>query len=132
MTNKILVRSMIVWLGIIPMAFINGGLREYVLIPLIGQIALPLSGVILCAMVFFLSYIFVPRLGKGTQGTYIIIGLIWIVSTILFEFLLGFLIGETFANMLNSYNVFTGNLWLIVVLFIGFSPWLAAKRNKMI
>ena len=131
MTNKILAKSMIIWLGIIPLAFINGGLREAVLIPLIGQIAVPLSGIILCAMVFLLSYIFLPRLGKGTREAYIKIGLSWFALTILFEFLLGFLAGETFTSMLNAYNIFTGNLWLFVVLFIGFAPWLVAKLKKL-
>src|SRR5690348_14425665 len=37
MLNRILTKSMLIWLGILPLAFINGGLRETVLLPLIGM-----------------------------------------------------------------------------------------------
>lgn len=130
--HKILAKSIVIWFGIVPLAFINGAVREVVLMPLMGQSALPFSGVTLCVMVFGLSYAFIPRLGKGIRGAYIKIGLLWIVATILFEFLFGFFIGETFSNMLNSYNFLTGNLWSFVVLFIGFSPWFVAKLKKII
>ena len=80
----------------------------------------------------FPAYIFIPRLGRGSGKTYIVMGIIWLVSTVLFEFLLGLLNGESPENMLGSYNLRTGNTWLIVVLFTGFVPWLAAKINKLL
>lgn len=130
--NIIIVKSFLIWLGIIPLAILNGGLREKILLPLLGPIGLPLSGIILCITVFLLTYIFIPLLGNGNNTTYIKMGLLWIVSTIVFEFSLGFATGDSFSEMINAYNITTGNLWIIVVLFIGFAPWITATLRKII
>lgn len=132
MKNKLIIKSMLVWLGIIPLAILNGGLREAILLPTLGTIALPISGMLLAAMSFLLTYLCLPRLGVGTRADYIKIGIIWFCATIIFEFALGFATGEIFADMLAAYNIFTGNLWLLVVIFIGCTPWLTAKIKKII
>lgn len=132
MNKNIIAKSMLIWLGIIPLAILNGGLREAVLIPLLGSIALPISGILLSALSFLLTYIFIPRLGKNKQSAYIKIGFVWILATIAFEFVLGFATGESLENMLAVYNILSGNLWPFVVVFIGLTPWLTAKVKKII
>lgn len=132
MKNKLVLKSMLVWLGIIPLAILNGGLRETVLLPTLGKIALPISGILLSAMVFLLTYLLLPRLGTGTRATYVTIGVVWVLATIIFEFALGFAMGDSLTTMLTAYNISTGNLWLLVVLFTGCAPWLTAKAKKMI
>ena len=47
-----ILKSLIIWICFIPAAILNGGLREYVLAPAIGQKwALPVSGIILGTVV---------------------------------------------------------------------------------
>lgn len=123
---------MLVWAGIIPLAILNGGLRESVLLPAIGKMALPASGVLLAATAFMLSYFCLPRLDSGTRTDYVQMGVVWLSATVIFEFALGYATGDTLSKMLKAYNIFTGNLWLLVVLFIGFTPWLTAKVKKII
>ena len=61
-------KSLLIWLAVIPLAILNGGLREKVIIPLIGaKYALPLSGVLLCLMMFILCYIFIPPNREGNN-----------------------------------------------------------------
>jgi hypothetical protein len=58
-------KSILIWLLIIPLAILNGGLRMEVLIPWLGEsCAEPISGVILCLLIFIVSLIFIPRIGK--------------------------------------------------------------------
>lgn len=126
-------KSLLIWLAIIPLAILNGGLRDIVIAPLIGaKYALPLSGVLLCLMIFILCYIFIPRIGKETTKGYLTIGLLWITLTVLFEFGLGLLMGNTFAELIRAYDITTGNLWLLVLLFTGLAPLLVAKMRKLI
>lgn len=132
MKERLILKSMLVWAGIIPLAILNGGLREAVLIPALGNIALPVSGILLAMMAFILSYLSLPRLGAGTQRTYIQMGAVWLCATVVFEFVLGLATGEAFSGLLAAYNIFTGNLWSLVVLFIGCTPWLTAKAKHMI
>lgn len=34
--------------------------------------------------------------------------------------------------MLQAYNITTGNIWLIVVLFTGIAPWLGGRIYKVL
>ena len=126
-------KSLLIWLAIIPLAILNGGLREMVINPLIGErCGQPLSCVLLCVFIFVLCWLSISRIGRGTAKTYWIIGLWWIVLTILFETGFGLLTGYSFSELLKAYDITTGNLWLLVVLFTGTAPWLSAKTRKLI
>ena len=126
-------KSILVWLLIIPLAILNGGLREAFLTPRLGEsCAQPISGMILIFILFIVSFIFIPRIGKGLPKTYWKIGILWVVLTIVFETILGLAIGNTFTELLKAYDVTTGNLWLLVILFTGIMPWLVAKIKWII
>ena len=126
-------KSLLIWLAIIPLAILNGGLREMVINPLIGErYGQPLSCVLLCVFIFVLCWFCISRIGRGTAKTYWIIGLWWIILTILFETGFGLLTGHCFAELLKAYDITSGNLWLLVVLFTGIAPWLSAKVRKII
>ena len=131
--NSMIKKSLLIWLAIIPLAILNGGLREMVINPLIGEkYAQPLSGVLLCFILFVVCYFFIPRIGQGTAKTYWIIGLWWIILTVLFETGFGLLTGDTLEELIKAYDVTTGNLWLLVFLLTGAAPWLTAKARNLI
>lgn len=123
-------KSLLIWLMIIPAAILNGGIREKILAPLLGSYALPVSGITLCLIIFLISLIFMPKIGKGSKKTYARIGLLWLILTVLFETALGLVLGQTIPEIMKAYDVTTGNLWLLVVLFIGFVPLLTSKTKK--
>jgi len=126
-------KSLLIWLAIIPCAILNGAFREVVINPLIGErYGQPLSGVLLCMILFVLCWFFIPRIGRGTAKTYWIIGLWWVILTILFETGFGLLTGDTLVGLIRAYDITTGNLWLLVVLLTGLAPWLTAKARKLI
>jgi len=126
-------KSCLIWLSITPLAILNGAFRQIVLEPSLGlKIANPVSCFILCGLIFMVSLIFIPKLGKGNVKIYVKIGFLWILLTIIFETILGIFIGNTFIEIVNAYNITTGNLWSFVVLFTGFAPWLAAKIKRII
>ena len=67
-----IMKSLIIWICFIPAAILNGGLREYVLVPVIGQKwALPASGIILSGLIFliclshFSSFLPTKRVGRA-------------------------------------------------------------------
>ena len=73
-------KSILIWLSIIPLAILNGGLREAFLTPRLEEsCAQIVSGLILLSLIFFVTLIFIPRIGKGEQKTYWKIGLVWVL-----------------------------------------------------
>jgi hypothetical protein len=104
-----------IWAAFIPLAIINGLLREKCLVPLFGlRLALPLSG-ISCALLFFLfTYFSLPRFGQLKIQQYQLIGFAWLGMTILFEFLFGRIMAhKPWRELLQAYNILTGNLWIL-------------------
>lgn len=61
-----------IWFLIIPLAILNGGLRENVLNKL-GSISLPLSGIILSICIFVIAYLLIPKIKNCKSKDYIIL-----------------------------------------------------------
>ena len=123
--------AFLIWVMIIPIAILNGGFREYVLVKL-GGLALPLSGIILSICIFIVAYLLVPKIKNCVKRDYIFFGVMWFVLTNLFDLSAYIKEGEGFAGLLQSYNIFTGNTWLLVVLTALFAPMIVMriKENK--
>ena len=59
-------KSTIIWFCFIPVAILNGGLREYVLAKAIGEEwALPVSGITLSVCIFLITWLLLPRMIKA-------------------------------------------------------------------
>ena len=121
--------AFLIWVMIIPIAILNGGFREYVLVSL-GVLARPLSGIILSVCIFIVAYLLVPKIKNCVKRDYIIFGIMWFILTNLFDLSSYIKAGEGFAGLLQSYNIFTGNLWLLVVLSALFSPIIVMKIKE--
>ena len=121
--------AFLIWVMIIPIAIINGGFREYVLVKL-GGLALPLSGIILCICIFIVAYLLVPKIKNCVKRDYIFFGVMWFVLTNLFDLSAYIKEGEGFAGLLQSYNIFTGNTWLLVVLTALFATMIVMKIKE--
>lgn len=120
-----------IWFLIIPLAIINGGLRENILIKL-GSIALPLSGVILSICIFIMAYLLIPKIKNCKQIDYVIFGIIWFVLTNLFDLFMYISEGGGVKDLLRSYNFLTGNLWILVVTTTLISPLLVIRIKMKI
>lgn len=123
MTTTVL-KSAAIWAAFIPIAIINGLIREKVLAPTLGsRLALPLSGLSCAALFFLLVYFSLPWLGPLTSRRCAVIGATWLVATVAFEFFFGSLVaGKPWRELLQAYDPTTGNLWLLVLLVIALSP----------
>lgn len=61
-----ILKSLIIWFYFIPIAILNGGLREYVLVKTIGaEWALPVSGITLSVCIFLITWLLLPRMTKN-------------------------------------------------------------------
>ncbi len=121
--------AFLIWVFIIPLAILNAGLRENVLVKL-GAVALPLSGVILSCCIFGMAFFTIPKIKNCEKKDYFIFGIMWFILTNLFDLISYIMDGGGFIDLLKSYNIFTGNTWLIVVLTALISPVAVIKIRK--
>ena len=124
-----ILKSLLVWVCFIPVAILNGGLREHVLARALGEKwALPLSGIILSACIFLITWLLLPRAVKALSSKDSLrIGICWVFLTIAFEFVSGLAGGSTITELLSAYNPLTGNLWLLVLATTLLSPVMVGR-----
>jgi hypothetical protein len=127
-------RALGVWFLFVPAAILNGALRDKVLIVVLGQaLALPLSGIILSILIFFITMIFVPYLGGSAAWHFWLTGFMWLILTVAFEFVFGHCVmGKTWVEIVQIFNVAQGNLMIVVVIATLISPFFAARFRGLI
>ncbi len=126
------IKSLPTWLMIIPLAVLNGALRDFALHPLLGWYALPASGVLLCGMILLLAWLRVARFVRGGSRQLVLAGVVWAVLAVIFECMLGIALNRQWVDLAAAYDVSSGNLWLLVVVCVGCAPWLAARMRGIV
>jgi hypothetical protein len=128
MPIAVVAKALAVWLAILILAVANGIFREAVLIPTLGKApALVLSGILLSLAILATAYLCLPWLAVRSASQLLLIGLGWLVLTLVFEFSFGLLRGVLPTEILAAYTFKGGNIWPLVLLVTAAAPWLAAK-----
>ena len=134
MTVTIMAKALTLWAVLSLVAIINGVFREKALIPFMGTFAgLITSGILLSGCIFLVAYYTTPWYGRPGSSQYWIIGLLWLLLTLIFEFGFGhFVAHKDWPDLLQAYTFKGGNLWPIVLVVTLISPWLAARIQGLV
>jgi hypothetical protein len=124
-------RAAAAWLGILVIANVNGALREFLLVPLLGAtVAHAISTILLCLLVLILARATIGWMGPRSAGEAWRVGLLWLALTLAFEFLAGhYLFGNSWERLLSEYNLAAGRIWSIVPLVTLLAPRWAWGRS---
>ena len=125
----LLLRAFAVWLVIIAVETIHGILRTMLLVPLVGdlparQIGVPIGSLLILAVACFC----VRWIAATTRLQLLVVGLLWVVLTVLFEIGLGRLaLDLPWDRITEDYDLTRGGFLGLGLLFMAVSPLLAAK-----
>lgn len=122
-------QAIAIWILIIPIAILNGGFRENVLIKL-GALASPISGIILSVCIFVVAFLLIPKIRNCKKSDYIFFGIIWCCLTNLFDLSMFIMDGGGILDLVKQYHFWTGNLWIVVVLSTLFAPIIVHKLKR--
>ena len=126
-------RATIAWLGFFILAFVNGTIRVVAITPLIGETwAHPLSVATGISLFTIYAYLIWKWLGIKTVGLSLAVGAYWLVLTVIAEtFLINrWMSGMSWQQILQTYNLVEGQLWPLVLLWVGLLPLILLKvRN---
>ncbi len=123
------------WLVLMPLAIVNGLLREYTFGPLLPELrAHQLSTVtgilIMTAAVWLLASLWRP---PSSAQQALIVGFAWLVFTVAFEFLFGRLVaGHSWERLLHDYNLFAGRVWLLFLVWITVLPFAVFQFHERV
>ncbi len=122
----------IAWLGGVPIAIINGTVRNFGYGPYMSEL---LAHQISCATGILLFAAYFWLLNKrwtitNTQQS-LQIGASWLILTILFEFVFGhYVMGYSWAYLLADYNIFAGRFWSFVLLWTAIQPYVIYRVTQ--
>lgn len=124
MTWLMLLKAFVVWICMLLLAMVNGGLREGLLMKVLNHgLANVLSGVLLSVLIFAVTWWLLPWTGLRSVTALLCLGLAWLIMTVAFEFVFGWMQNKPMAEMLAAYRFNHGNIWPIVLLVLAISPY---------
>ena len=128
-----MMRALGVWLLIVLVAVINGGIRQALISPRTGDtVGHAISTIMLCAAILLLCWVTIGWMRPATRREVWRIGALWATLTLAFEFLAGhYVFGTPWRQLLGDYNVFRGHIWVLVLITTAIGPWLAARSRRL-
>ena len=127
-----LVRAIAVWLVLAVLAPLNGIIRNAWITPRVGERGGHLvSTFTLCVLIFVVAWASISWIGPGGRGDAALIGLVWVVLTVAFEFLVGhYVFGNPWEKLLLDYNMARGRVWVLVLITSYLAPrWAMRLRG---
>lgn len=125
--QTIYIKAILIWILFVPIAIINGIIREKFYKQFAGDLTAHQisTGIALVAFIS-LSYFMLGTVISNTDPRNLfIVGLLWVVMTMVFEFGFGHYIdGVSWERLFSDYNLFKGRLWGLFLLVIFLSPYL--------
>jgi hypothetical protein len=126
-----MIRYFILWIPMLLIAIANGALRDLVYKKHTSELAAhQISTVTLLIFFGFYIHYIIRRFPPGSDSKALLVGFIWLVLTLGFEFGFGRWRGNSWSKLLADYNLFDGRIWILIPIFIAIAPYLFYKLLK--
>lgn len=125
----IFLKGIVVWLVFILVESLNGTIRIFWLVPLLGDVrAERLSFVTGSVLVLAIATLFSHWLQASRISPQLSVGLLWMVLTLAFEIALGrWVFGYTWEQIAADFNLINGKLMALELALITLAPLIAAR-----
>ena len=127
-----MLKFILAWVPLIFVAIANGLFRQYVLTKYFSELAAHQVSTLTAIVFFGLYYWVLFRTWRPDSSSQAIqIGLIWLVFTVLFEFIFGhFIAGHPWSKLLADYNLLKGRIWILVLIWVTVAPYVFFRMMK--
>jgi len=127
MEAKIFLYALGIWVIFVILAILNGTLKNTFITPKVGEYAgHVISTIILICVILIVIYLFISNMKISyTNADLLLVGTLWLILTILFEFIFGhYVMGNSWNTLLADYNILKGRVWSLVLLTTLIAPLL--------
>jgi len=114
------------WLGLAILAVFNGIIREKVYSQTLPEISAHQLSTLIAILLFGCYIYFITGIFKlQSAHQAILIGVIWLIMTIAFEFFFGhYIIGHSWSRLFHDYHILKGRVWILVLIWTTIAPYL--------
>ncbi|NJR62243.1 MAG: hypothetical protein HC769_27535 [Cyanobacteria bacterium CRU_2_1] len=121
-----ILRYVLAWIPMVFIGIINGAIREATygkpLSELRAHQVSTMIGVLLLGLyIWLITRFWSPESFQQA----VLIGMLWLSLTVIFEFFFGhYIVGHSWNHLLRDYNFLAGRVWLLVLIWITVAPLL--------
>jgi hypothetical protein len=120
------------WFVLMIVAIINGAIRQFIYTDLLGELSAHQVSTVTGILLVFLCVWLINKIWRiESYQQAIFIGLIWLVMTILFEFVFGhYVMDHPWEKLFYDYNIIAGRTWLLFLLSVIFIPSIVFRLSN--
>jgi hypothetical protein len=125
--RTLLIRSVIFWFLFLPLAVLNGAIRQYLYMPIMSELRAHQLSTLTAALLFLgLGYLMLKNQILFTSPASLFIsGALLLFLTLLFEFGFFHYVGKyPWEKLLADYNLAGGRVWSLFLIWIAATPWI--------
>ncbi len=113
------------WIGLVVLAILNAAVRQKVYGHFISELsAHQISSFIFVILIGVYTYFIARVFALHSSGQALLVGGIWLIMTICFEFIFGhYVMGHSWSKLLHDYNIIQGRLWVVVLIWTLLAPY---------
>ena len=125
-------RYTVAWLGLVVIMILNGTIRNLVYGPLMSKLtAHQISSVTGILLIGLVTWLLSLKWRIQSERQALAIGSLWLVLTIVFEFIFGhYVMGHPWSRLLYDYNLLEGRVWSLVLIFTMIAPYIIYKMRS--
>jgi hypothetical protein len=113
------------WFGMMILAIVNGGIRDYAYKLYVGTLAAHQISTLTLIIIMTGYFWFLTKtwpIQSANQSW--MIGTMWFMMTEVFEFGMGLIGGKPWSTLFYAYNVFAGQVWIFIPLWVLVGPYI--------
>ena len=129
-----ILRALAVWLLLLILAVLNGGLRDTQLSPRLGDtVGRGISTLLLCGLIVLATWLTIGWIRPGGSRESLAVRALWVALTLAFEFGVGhYGFGKPWPELLADYDLSRGRLWIAVLVVTLLAPWWTARSRGLL
>ena len=123
----------LLWLGLAVLGIINCTIRNLFYKDALGELlAHQVSTVTLIILIGIYTWVFSLTWNLQSASQALLIGLIWVSMTVIFEFVFGhFVMSHPWAVLFHDYNILEGRIWLLILIWTATAPLVVYKLQHL-
>jgi hypothetical protein len=127
-----MIRYILAWIPMLLIAVANGALRQLTFAKVLPEPQAHLLSTLLGSAFIGMFIWFVVRAWPPSSGRQaLLIGLIWLLFTIVFESFMGLVLqGRTLMQVLHEYNLLAGRVWVLFLVWLAIAPWIFFRLRQ--
>lgn len=126
-------KYILAWIPMVFIAIANGLFRERFLASHLTELQAHQASTISILILFSIYiWILLALIRPESAKQAMMIGLLWLGLTVIFEFLFGhYVAGHSWQKLLNDYNILQGRVWIVVLFWITAGPYVIYNLQKL-